>query len=92
MNTSAVESWTRAFVEAFGNDPVHMGAGGTIPFISTFAELFPRAPILVIGTSDPTSCYHAPNESQDIGDLERAVLAEAIAFRLIAEGAVSGTE
>jgi hypothetical protein len=39
----------------------------------------------VIGTSDPTSAYHAPNESQDIGDLERAVLAEAIAFRLIAE-------
>jgi acetylornithine deacetylase/succinyl-diaminopimelate desuccinylase-like protein len=87
MDTFAVEAWTRAFVEAFGNEPVHMGAGGSIPFISTFAELYPKAPILVIGTSDPTSCYHAPNESQDIGDLERAVLAEAIAFRLIAQSA-----
>jgi hypothetical protein len=61
-----------------------MGAGGSIPVISTFSTLYPDSPILVIGTSDPTSAFHAPNESQDIGDLERAVLAEAIAFRLIA--------
>jgi acetylornithine deacetylase/succinyl-diaminopimelate desuccinylase-like protein len=84
MDTYAVEAWTEAFVEAFGNQPVHMGAGGSIPFISTFSTLYPDSPILVIGTSDPTSAFHAPNESQDIGDLERAVLAEAIAFRLIA--------
>jgi hypothetical protein len=61
-----------------------MGAGGSIPFIATFAELFPDAPILVIGASDPTSAYHAPNESQDLGDLEKAVLSEAIAFQLLA--------
>jgi acetylornithine deacetylase/succinyl-diaminopimelate desuccinylase-like protein len=85
MGTFAVEAWTRSFEEAFGNEPVRMGAGGSIPFISTFAELYPDSPILVVGTSDPTSSFHAPNESQDIGDLERAVLAEAIAFRLIAE-------
>ena len=84
MDTYAVEAWTEAFVEAFGNQPVHMGAGGSIPFISTFSTLYPDSPILVIGSSDPTSAFHAPNESQDIGDLERAVLAEAIAFRLIA--------
>ena len=49
--------------------------------------MFPDAPILVTGASDPTSAYHAPNESQDIGDLGRAALAEAIAFRLLAERA-----
>jgi acetylornithine deacetylase/succinyl-diaminopimelate desuccinylase-like protein len=86
METFAVKAWTQAFVEAYGNEPVHMGAGGSIPFISTFAQLYPRSPILVIGTSDPTSAYHAPNESQDLGDLERAVLAEAIAFRLLSSG------
>ncbi len=87
MDTFAVEAWTEAFTEAFGNEPVRMGAGGSIPFISTFAELFPDAPILVIGTSDPTSSYHAPNESQELADVERAALAEAIAFRLLAAGA-----
>ncbi len=85
MDTPAVEAWTEAFKEAFGNEPVHMGAGGSIPFISTFSEVYPGIPILVVGTSDPTSAYHAPNESQDLGDLEKAVLAEAIAFRLIAD-------
>jgi len=83
-NTFAVEAWTKAFTEGYGAEPVRMGAGGSIPFIATFAELFPGAPILVIGTSDPTSSYHAPNESQDLGDLEKAVLSEAIAFSLLA--------
>jgi acetylornithine deacetylase/succinyl-diaminopimelate desuccinylase-like protein len=85
-DTFAVAAWSKAFAEAFGAEPVLMGAGGSIPFIATFKELYPEAPILVIGTSDPTSWYHAPNESQDLADLERAVLAEAIAFRLLAEG------
>ena len=82
----AVEAWTKAFTEGFGTEPVAMGAGGSIPFIATFAELFPEAPILVIGAGDPTSAYHAPNESQDLGDLEKAILSEAIAFELLASG------
>ncbi len=39
----------------------------------------------MLGAGDPTSAIHAPNESQDIADLERATLSEAIAFRLLAE-------
>ncbi|MGH8873127.1 MAG: M20/M25/M40 family metallo-hydrolase [Acidimicrobiia bacterium] len=81
----AVEAWTRAFTEGYGTEPVMMGAGGTIPFISTFAGLYPAAPILVIGAADPTSAFHAPNESQHLGDLEKAVLSEAIAFRLLSD-------
>jgi acetylornithine deacetylase/succinyl-diaminopimelate desuccinylase-like protein len=81
-----VKLWEDAFREAFDNEPVHMGAGGSIPFIATFAELFPGAPILVTGCGDPTSAIHAPNESQDLADLERSVLAEAIAFSLVAAG------
>ncbi len=79
----AVRAWEEAFGEAFGNETVYMGAGGSIPFIATFAELFPDAPILVTGCGDPTSAYHAPNESQDLGDLEKSILAEAIAFSLL---------
>jgi len=86
----AVHIWREAFKQGFGNDAVEMGAGGSIPFIATFAELFPDAPILVVGASDPTSSFHAPNESQDLGDLEKATLSEAIALRLLAERAGSG--
>lgn len=85
----AVEVWKEAFREAYGTETVEMGIGGSIPFIATFKELFPSAPILVLGAGDPTSAIHAPNESQDIGDLEKATLSEAIAFRLLAERARS---
>jgi acetylornithine deacetylase/succinyl-diaminopimelate desuccinylase-like protein len=81
----AVDSWTSAFSEAYGTEPVKMGAGGSIPFIATFKEMFPDSPILVVGCGDPTSAIHAPNESQDLGDLERSVLSEAVAMRLLAE-------
>ena len=81
----AVDVWAEAFNEAYGVDHVEMGSGGSIPFIATFKEMFPGAPILVKGCGDPTSAVHAPNESQDLGDLEKATLSEAIAFRLLAE-------
>lgn len=81
----AVESWAEAFRQVYEVDPVYSGAGGSIPFISMFRDLYPDAPILVVGAGDPTSSIHAPNESQDIGDLEKAALSEAIAFRLLAE-------
>ncbi len=81
----AVKAWTEAFAEAYGTEPVEVGAGGSIPFIAPFKDLFPGTPILLIGCGDPTSAIHAPNESQDLGDLEKSVLSEAIAFRLLAE-------
>lgn len=87
MDNYAVAAWSEAFREAYGVDPVASGAGGSIPFITTFEELFPEAPILVVGCGDPTSDIHAPNESQDLADLEKSVLSEAIALRLIGESA-----
>lgn len=83
----AVDIWKEAFEEGFGKEAVNMGAGGSIPFIATFSEMFPDAPILVVGCTDPTSAYHAPNESQSLADLEKATLTEAVAFRLLAERA-----
>ena len=83
VDNEAVEAWSEGYRQAFGTEPVFMGAGGSIPFISTFAELYPGIPILVIGCSDPTSSYHAPNESVDLAVIEKSVLAQAIAFRIL---------
>jgi hypothetical protein len=41
--------------------------------------------VILTGAGDPTSAVHGPNESQDLDDLEKSVLAEAIALRLLAE-------
>lgn len=83
----AIDIWKQAFEAGYGNPGVEVGAGSSIPFIATFRQFFPDAPILVTGVDDPTAAIHAPNESVDLGDLERATLSQAIAFRLLAERA-----
>lgn len=67
-----------------GTDPVDIGVGGSIPFIATFAELFPSATILVTGVVDPYSKAHGPNESLHLGEFARVCLAEALLLRNVA--------
>jgi acetylornithine deacetylase/succinyl-diaminopimelate desuccinylase-like protein len=82
----AAETWRDAMVRAWdGTEVVEMGVGGSIPFVADFAERYPDAAILLTGAGDPTSSIHAPDESQHLGDLERAVLAEALALRALAQ-------
>ena len=83
---AAFEAWKEGMRHAWDVEPVEMGVGGSIPFVAAFSEKLPRAPILLTGAGDPSSSIHAPNESQDITDLHRSVLAQAIALRLLAPG------
>jgi cysteinylglycine-S-conjugate dipeptidase len=80
---AAFEAWKTAMEAAWGRPSVEMGVGGSIPFVAAFSEKLPGAPILLTGAGDPTSSVHAPNESLDLADLEKSVLAEAIALRLL---------
>jgi len=69
----------QAFAEAWdGAAPVDIGIGGSIPFIATFQEMFPKASILVTGVEDPDSRAHGPNESLHLGEFARVCLAEAL--------------
>lgn len=70
--------------EAWGTDPVSIGVGGSIPFISTFAEAFPSAEILVTGVEDPASNAHSEDESASRFVLERATIAEALFLESLA--------
>jgi acetylornithine deacetylase/succinyl-diaminopimelate desuccinylase-like protein len=68
-----------AFADAWdGTEPVHMGIGGSIPFIADIAGQFPDATILVVGPGDPAASWHGPNESVDLEVLRRLTLAEAL--------------
>ncbi|WP_101946497.1 dipeptidase [Mycobacterium sp. 3519A] len=67
-----------AFRQAWGNEAVDTGVGGSIPFIAEFAEAFPSAKILVTGVEDPQTQAHSINESLHLGVLERAATAEAL--------------
>lgn len=81
----ASDAWRTAMREVWGTDPVDIGVGGSIPFVADFSERYPEAAILLTGSGDPTSAAHAPNESQDLEDLRKSILAQAIAMRLLAE-------
>ncbi|MDR6938882.1 M20/M25/M40 family metallo-hydrolase [Arcanobacterium hippocoleae] len=67
-----------ALREAWGRDSVDIGVGGSIPFISTLAEVFPQADILVTGVEDPDTRAHSANESLELADWKNAILAEAL--------------
>jgi acetylornithine deacetylase/succinyl-diaminopimelate desuccinylase-like protein len=74
----------RAFEEAWGTDPVEIGAGGTIPFVKAFADSFPDAAILLVGVEDPDGRAHGANESLLLEDFRKGCLAEAIFLRELA--------
>lgn len=78
-----VDAFREAMEQVWGRPVVEMGAGGSIPFVADFASRFPDAAILLTGAGDPTSSIHAPNESQHLEDLSKAVLAQALALDAI---------
>ena len=81
---SDVETWEIhlsvrwALGQAFGQEAVNTGIGGSIPFISTFAQVYPEAEILVTGVEDPYSKAHSEDESVDIESLRKVIGAEAL--------------
>jgi acetylornithine deacetylase/succinyl-diaminopimelate desuccinylase-like protein len=83
-DTAAMRAARAALSAAWGTDPVDMGEGGSIPFIADLLEVFPRAAILVTGMGDPDSRPHGGNESQDLNELRRIVLAEALLLTEVA--------
>jgi cysteinylglycine-S-conjugate dipeptidase len=63
---------------AWGKPQQPIGIGGSIPFIADLAREFPEAEILVTGVEDGDSRAHAPNESQHLPTLRRAMEAESL--------------
>jgi len=55
-------SMGRASREIFGADAVHVGSGGTIPFMGMLGERFPATQFFVTGVLGPHANAHGPNE------------------------------
>src|SRR5215813_9043128 len=56
------ESITRASRAVFGRDAVHLGCGGTIPFMGMLGERFPKTQFFITGVLGPRANAHGPNE------------------------------
>jgi acetylornithine deacetylase/succinyl-diaminopimelate desuccinylase-like protein len=69
---------TKAMAAAYGKDVVRYGEGGSIPLVAAFQAALPHAEMILWGTEEPRCKIHAPDESVDLGELERCTLAEAL--------------
>jgi acetylornithine deacetylase/succinyl-diaminopimelate desuccinylase-like protein len=77
-----------ALAQAWGTPAVDVGGGGSIPFVTGYATVFPDAEILITGVEDPDTRAHGTNESLHLGTFERACLAETLFLhRLAAQAA-----
>jgi len=56
------ESIARASSTAYGKTAVHIGCGGTIPFMGMLGERFPRTQFFITGVLGPHANAHGPNE------------------------------
>ena len=67
-----------ALAQAWETPAVDVGGGGSIPFVTGYAGIFPDAEILITGVEDPDTRAHGANESLHLATFERACLAETL--------------
>ena len=71
----------QASINYFGKPSVHMGEGGTIPFMGMLGKKFPEAQFLITGVLGPHANAHGPNEFLHIPTAQKLTccVAEVIA-------------
>ena len=69
----------RAIEAAFGQDPVFMREGGSIPVCASFGSIL-GLPVVLMGFAPPDDNAHAPNESMDMRNYETGIRAIARLF------------
>jgi len=75
----AIDHASRDF---FGAPAMHMGEGGTIPFMGMLGEKFPGAQFMITGVLGPHSNAHGPNEFLHIPTGKRVT---SVVARVVAE-------
>lgn len=75
----------RTSLETAFEKPVHkIGAGGSIPLLRVLHNTVPQAEFILWGAQDASlSCIHGPNESVDIRELERLIVAQSLFLQLL---------
>jgi len=81
-----VQAAGRAIERGFGRKPVFTREGGSIPVVSTFQEEL-GLPSVLFGVGLPDENAHAPNEKLDVGNFHGGIIASAVLYQEIADGA-----
>ena len=70
----ATQAAARALEAAFGQEPVYIREGGSIPVTSSFEQIL-DLPVVLMGFDPPDQHAHAPNEWMDLTNYERGIRA-----------------
>ncbi len=74
-----------ALEQAFGEEVVYAGMGGSIPFVADLKKTFKGADVLLVGVEDPDSRAHSDNKSVHLGDLKKIILALGLLLEKLGE-------
>ncbi|HMA99456.1 MAG TPA: M20/M25/M40 family metallo-hydrolase, partial [Spirochaetota bacterium] len=80
ISQPGIKTACRAFKNGYGNEPLLVGSGGSIPFVKVFSENFKNVPLILGGIEDPYSKVHAENESLCLSDFIKTVKSEIFFF------------
>ena len=72
MDHPATEAAARALEATFGQAPVYIREGGSIPVCASFTSII-GLPVVLLGITPPDDHAHAPNEWMDLGNYETGI-------------------
>lgn len=61
----------------YSNDPIYYGEGGSIPFLSSLAQQFPKAQFFISGVLGPESNAHGANEMLELDYTKKLICSMA---------------
>jgi acetylornithine deacetylase/succinyl-diaminopimelate desuccinylase-like protein len=76
MDHPATQAAARALEATFGQAPVYIREGGSIPVCASFASIL-GLPVVLMGFTPPDENAHAPNEWMDLRNYETSIRAIA---------------
>jgi acetylornithine deacetylase/succinyl-diaminopimelate desuccinylase-like protein len=83
LDNAYVQAAGRAIQAGFGQEPVFMREGGSIPVVATFQKEL-GVPSVLFGVGLPDDRIHAPNEKLDLANFHNGVIASAVLYDEIA--------
>jgi acetylornithine deacetylase/succinyl-diaminopimelate desuccinylase-like protein len=72
MSAPAIEAAAEAYERSFGNRPIYLREGGTLPVVGMFGKIL-KAPVVMMGFGLPDDNLHAPNEKLHLPNLYRGI-------------------
>lgn len=72
MTAPAIEAAGQAYQQIFGNSPLYLREGGTLPVVSMLINVL-QAPVVMMGFGLPDDNLHAPNEKFEVEHFHKGI-------------------